>query len=287
MRAAVGASAQSEVDDGADQQDRQVGHSRIKYPATQRPVADGVDSAGELARAAGADAHASGVGGAAHALEESHHRHAGQVGIAGQRVQRPVWEKSARGTGAAAGALAGTDALGHAADAGTTGWMEWQVKAFEKRLEELVEVTPAMQLLETLPGIAVILSATIALEVGDIGRFWNAEKLASYSGTVPRVHSSGGHTRYGRTRPEVNRYLKWAFAEAANSIAVHQRQHPDWHVSQLYVRLRARKGHSKAVGAVARHLAEAAFHVLSHQRAYRDPAYKVGRSNGGVSANVS
>src|SRR5450631_2618925 len=78
MRAAVGASAQSEVDDGADQQDRQVGHSRIKYPATQRPVADGVDSAGELARAAGADAPASGVGGAAHALEESHHRHAGQ-----------------------------------------------------------------------------------------------------------------------------------------------------------------------------------------------------------------
>lgn len=37
-----------------------------------------------------------------------------------------------------------------------------QVKEFEKRLEELVEVTPAMQLLETLPGIAVILSATIA-----------------------------------------------------------------------------------------------------------------------------
>jgi transposase len=162
-----------------------------------------------------------------------------------------------------------------------------QVKAFEKRLEELVEVTPGMQLLETLPGIAVILSATIELEVGDIGRFGNAEKLAAYSGTVPRVHSSGGHTRYGRTRPDVNRYLKWAFAEAANSIAVHQRQHPDWHVSQLYVRLRVRKGHSKAVGAVARHLAEAAFHVLHHQRAYRDPAYKVGRSNGGVSANVS
>ena len=111
--------------------------------------------------------------------------------------------------------------------------------------------------------------------------------IPSYSGTVPRVHSSGGHTRYGRTRPDVNRYLKWAFAEAANSVAVNYRRVPERHVSQLYARLRVRKGHSKAVGAVARHLAEAAFHVLSHQRAYRDPALKVGRSNGGVSAKLS
>jgi hypothetical protein len=101
------------------------------------------------------------------------------------------------------------------------------VKKFKKRLGELVEITPAMQWPETLPGIGVILSATIALEVGDIGRFLSAERLASYSGTVPRVHSSGDRTRYGRTRPDVNRYLKWAFAEAANSIAVNYRRCPD------------------------------------------------------------
>jgi hypothetical protein len=101
------------------------------------------------------------------------------------------------------------------------------------------------------------------------------------------VHSSGDRTRYGRTRPDVNRYLKWAFAEAANSIAVNYRRCADRHVSQLYARLRVRKGHSKAVGAVARHLAEAAFHVLSRQQAYRDPTTKVGRTNGGVNANLS
>jgi transposase len=162
-----------------------------------------------------------------------------------------------------------------------------QIKEFEKRLEELVEVTPAMQWLETMPGVGIILSATIALEVGDIGRFLSAERWASYSGTVPRVHSSGDRTRYGRTRPDVNRYLKWAFAEAANSIAVNYRRCADRHVSQLYGRLRVRKGHSKAVGAVARHLAEAAFHVLSRQQAYRDPTTKVGRTNGGVNATVS
>jgi len=69
----------------------------------------------------------------------------------------------------------------------------------------------------------------------------------------------------------VNRYLKWAFAEAANSVAVNHTRCRDRHVSQLYFRLRLRKGHSRAVGAVARHLAEAAFHVLRRQEAYRDP----------------
>jgi transposase len=146
-----------------------------------------------------------------------------------------------------------------------------QIRQFEQRLEELVEVTPQMQGLMTLPGVGVILAATIQLEIGDVGRFPSAEHLASYAGTTPRVHSSGDRTRYGRTRPDVNRYLKWAFAEAANSVAVNHTRCPERHVSRLYRHLRERKGHSRAVGAVARHLAEAVFHVLSRQQAYRDP----------------
>ena len=143
------------------------------------------------------------------------------------------------------------------------------IRQFEQRLEELVEVTPEMQWLMTLPGVGVILAATLALEIGASERFLSAPRLASYAGTTPRVHASGDRVRYGRTRPDVNRYLKWAFAEAANSVAVNHQRWPERHVSQLYQRLRVRKGHGKAVGAVARHLAEAAFHVLSRQQAYR------------------
>jgi len=153
-----------------------------------------------------------------------------------------------------------------------------QIRQFERRLEELVEVTPEMQWLMTLPGVGVILAATVALEIGNVGRFPSADRLASYAGTTPRVHASGDRVRYGRTRPDVNRYLKWAFAEAGNSVAVNYKRCLERHVSQLYGRLRIRKGHSKAVGAVARHLAEAAFHVLNRQEAYRDPAAVAGRT---------
>lgn len=129
-----------------------------------------------------------------------------------------------------------------------------------------------MKLLMSLPGVAVILSATIALEVGEVGRFADGEHLASYAGTTARVHASGGKVRYGRLRPDTNRTLQWAYVEAANSVALNHQRKPQRHVSRLYLRVRARKGHGTAIGAVARHLAEATYHVLTRKEPYRDPA---------------
>lgn len=158
-------------------------------------------------------------------------------------------------------------------------FVQQQIGQIEGRLQEWVRITPAMALLMSLPGVGVILGAVLALEIGDVGRFASAERLASYAGTTPRVAASGGKVRYGPLRPDVNRYLKWAFAEAANSVALNSPRCPQRHVSRLYQRLRRRKGHAKAVGAVARHLAEAGFHVLSRAAPYRDPALGTGRAS--------
>ena len=152
------------------------------------------------------------------------------------------------------------------------------IAACEKRIGMLVEVTAEMQLLMTVPGIGVILAAVISLELGDVKRFASAERMASYAGTTPRVHASGDKVRYGRLRPDVNRYLRWAFIEAASSISRHRGSWPDRHVSRLYTRIRERRGHSTAVGAVARHLAEACFHVLTRKEPYRDPALMCGQA---------
>jgi len=151
-----------------------------------------------------------------------------------------------------------------------------QIKQVDARLEALITVTPEMERLMTLPGVGVILAAVIALEVGCIDRFPSAEHLAAYAGTTPRVHASGGKVRYGPLRPDVNRYLKWAFVEAGNSVALNHRRRPGRHVSRRYRQVRRRKGHATAVGAVARHLAEATYHVWSRAEPYRDP--DVGRT---------
>jgi transposase len=153
-----------------------------------------------------------------------------------------------------------------------------QIDETEKRIRRLVRDTPEMDLLRTLPGIGWILAAVVGLEIGEIRRFASAERYASYSGTTPRVHASGDKMRFGRLRPDVNRYLKWAYVEAAHSVCLQRRMIPLRHVSRLYERIRKRKGHPKAIGAVARHLAEATFHVLTRGEPYRDPVIKEGRS---------
>lgn len=150
---------------------------------------------------------------------------------------------------------------------------EEEIKALEERMKEVFHETEEIKLLRTLPGVGFILSTVIAFEIGDISRFLCAERLASYSGTTPRVHSSGGKTHYGSVRPDVNQYLKWAFREAANVVAVHRKSWKGRHVAMLYERIKARKGHGKAVGAVARHLAEAAYWILTKKEEYKEPKW--------------
>ncbi|MHC4346365.1 MAG: IS110 family RNA-guided transposase [Planctomycetota bacterium] len=147
---------------------------------------------------------------------------------------------------------------------------EQKIRAIEGQMKELFKENDNHELLKTMPGIGFILAVVIQEEIGDIGRFGSAERLASYSGVTPRVHASGGKVRYGRLRPDTNRYLKWAFSEAGNSVAVNRNRFPDRHVSRLYNRIRGRKGHAKAVGAVARHLAEATYWILTKGEVYRD-----------------
>jgi len=69
----------------------------------------------------------------------------------------------------------------------------------------------------------------------------------------------------------VNRNLKWAFVETANLIVVNQRRLTGTHVVRLYQKLRRAKNHQKAAVAVARHLAEAAWWMLTKLEVYSEP----------------
>ena len=151
--------------------------------------------------------------------------------------------------------------------------LQAHIRHLEDRMHERLEETQDMQLLKSMPGIGEILALVIEREVGDIKRFPSAPRFASYAGTVPTTSSSGGKTRHGRMRKQANQYLKWAFIEAANVIVLNHAR-PTWrskHVVKLYKRIRSRKGHAVAIGAVARHLSEAAYWILRRKEVYRDP----------------
>ena len=102
--------------------------------------------------------------------------------------------------------------------------VEEKIDQFEERMQQVFTKTPEVELLMTLPGVAFILGTVISLEVGDVHRFPDAEHLAGYAGTTPRVDATGGKIRYGRLRPDVNHYLKWAYLEAASVICLSRKR---------------------------------------------------------------
>jgi transposase len=153
----------------------------------------------------------------------------------------------------------------------TLDFLEMQIESSEERLEKIMKVSVEADLLKTLPCVGPILSMVLMLEIGKVERFPTAAHLASYAGLVPRVHSSGGRTRMGQVCRNVNRNLKWAFVETGNLVVINQNRLAGTHVVRLYQRIKRAKNHQKAVVAVARHLAEAAWWVLTKQEVYREP----------------
>jgi transposase len=156
---------------------------------------------------------------------------------------------------------------------------EWELlDAIEKHIGELethirssIGSIGWVRLLKSLPGVGEILGATIHLEIGDGKRFPTAAHLASYAGLVPTIHSSGGKSHHGPSSKQSNRYLRWAFVEAAGCILMHRHLYAGQHALALYDRIKAKKCHGKAAVAVARHLAESSWWILRKAEKYRQP----------------
>lgn len=157
----------------------------------------------------------------------------------------------------------------------TVDWLESQVEECEQVLEGMLYPSVERDLLDSLPCVGKVLSAVLALEMGEVRRFPSAEDFASYAGVVQRAVESADWKLHGRCPRDCNVYLKWAYVEAANLISIHRKQWAERHVVQLYERVKqSSKMHGKATVAVARHLAEASYWMLTKQEVYREPQSK-------------
>jgi transposase len=144
--------------------------------------------------------------------------------------------------------------------------LECEIATMERQLGALGAEHRYVPLLLTLPGIAWVLAYTIAAEIGDIARFPSPAKLAGYTGLCPRVYQSGESDRRGRLSKKGPRYLRWALIEATT----HASRHPAYH--ERYERTKRRLGKQRgprvAQVDLARRLAEAIWHMLTHNRPF-------------------
>ncbi len=144
--------------------------------------------------------------------------------------------------------------------------LEREIEACEAELKALGAEHRYVPLLTTIPGIAWVLAYTIAAEIGDIARFPSPAKLVGYTGLCPRVYQSGESDRRGPLSKKGPRYLRWALVEATS----HASRHPAYH--DRYERTKARLGKQRgprvAQVDLARKLAEAIWHMLTHNRPF-------------------
>jgi transposase len=144
--------------------------------------------------------------------------------------------------------------------------LDAEIDACERELRRRGLDHPYIPLLTTVPGIAWVLAATIAAEIGDIARFPSPRKLIGYTGLTPTVEQSGERDRRGPLRKNGPNYLRWALIEAAHTAGRDPRYRP------IVERMRARHGRKRgskiAAVEIARRLTEAIWHMLTHERPF-------------------
>ena len=91
-----------------------------------------------------------------------------------------------------------------------------RIKSIERAILQQMEASKSFANLKTVPGIGDVLAETILLETGDIKRFKGPGNFASYSRCVESRRTSNGKNKGENNRKNGNRYLAWAFIEAAN-----------------------------------------------------------------------
>jgi transposase len=125
--------------------------------------------------------------------------------------------------------------------------------------------------LKTLPGVGVILGLTITMEVGDIARFAEAGHFASYCRTVEAKRTSNDKRKGDNNSKCGNKYLAWAFVEAANFARRFDPQCRAW-----FERKAAKTNAVLAVKALACKLAKAAWYLMAEGTNY-DPKRMFGQ----------
>lgn len=147
--------------------------------------------------------------------------------------------------------------------------LEMQIRAVERQLTQVAIDTPAVALLQTIPGIGVLTATALLAHVTDIHRFPSARHFASYLGLTPREDSTGLHRRLGAISKRGDVYLRMLLTHGARSIVWHARSAKVASPLQRWARtLEHRRGHNIAAVAVANKLARLAWAVWAHQRPY-------------------
>lgn len=141
--------------------------------------------------------------------------------------------------------------------------LDQSIQRIERAVLKSARELPYYDKLNTLPGIGKILGMTITMEVGEIERFKSAGHFASYCRAVESKRTSNQKDKGQNNGKCGNKYLGWAFVEAANFARRYDEPCRRW-----FDRKAAKTNNVIAIKALACKLAKAAWHVMAHKSNY-------------------
>ena len=139
-------------------------------------------------------------------------------------------------------------------------FIKQQIYRLEKVIRSKLKLSQSYNGLLTVPGIGQILAMTIMLEVGNIGRFAKVGNFTSYCRCAPTQRLSDGKSKGSGNRKNGNRYLSWAFSEAAHLA----RRYND-RFRRYYNRKAAQTNTIVATRALSNKLARVCYYILRDQ----------------------
>jgi transposase len=138
--------------------------------------------------------------------------------------------------------------------------LESQIQCLERAVVRHMRSKPEMHWLKTVPGIGDILALTILLETGTMARFTSVGDFASYCRCVKSQRLSNGKVKGQGNPKNGNRYLGWAFVEAA-----HFAIRFDPGINRFYQRQQAKRHKVVALKTVTHKLARACYYIIRDQ----------------------
>lgn len=159
--------------------------------------------------------------------------------------------------------LADDVACGMKANVAVIQTLNAEIETLETRLLQAVKPMAGWDLLNSVPGIGKVLAMVILLETGNITRFADVGHFASYARCVDSLRISNGKKKGEGNSKNGNKYLSWAFVEAAHFAA---RFCPE--AKKFYAKKLSKTNGAVATKALAHKLARACYHMLKTGQAF-------------------
>ncbi len=136
-----------------------------------------------------------------------------------------------------------------------------RVNAIENAAVKEVKLRYTFDKLLTVPGIGNILGITIMLESGDMNRFQSASNYSSYCRCVSSKRMSNDKKKGENNKKDGNKYLAWAYVEAANFMKRYCPQARSWHQRKV-----SKTNQIVATKALSNKIARACYFIIKDQK---------------------